>query len=179
MIINHFLRSVQEKPEVLLILGAICNIIHELLIIKNEIARYQVLVLVFFFATQNVICFWSLRFWHSTISSERTPRSRNKLYEINDCYGNSLFLFAIGWNKKSPAINSQLARGKAVARLVYALSPKKKKKKMLTSMFSWKSSFLIELPAPIMITQSSLLAIYRKPCCKKRNRNHEFIQSCR
>ena len=48
MIINHFLRSVPEKPEVLLILGAICNIIHELLIIKNEIARYQVLVLVFF-----------------------------------------------------------------------------------------------------------------------------------
>ena len=96
MIINHFLRSVPEKPEVLLTLGAICYIIHELLIIKNEIARYQVLVLVFFFATQNVICFWSFRFWLSTISSERTPRSRNKLYEINDCYGNSLFLFAIG-----------------------------------------------------------------------------------
>lgn len=48
MIINHFRRSYREKPEVLLILEAICNIIHELLIIKNEIARYQVLVLVFF-----------------------------------------------------------------------------------------------------------------------------------
>ena len=66
-----------------------------------------------------------MRFCHSTISSEGTARSRNKLYEINHCYGNSLFLFAIGWNKTSRAINSQLARGRAVTWL-HALSPKER-----------------------------------------------------
>ena len=88
----------REKPEVLLILEAICNIIHELLIIKSEIARYQVLVLVFFcYAECNLFLILEILAQHDcTISSERTPRSRNKLHEINDCYGNSLFLFAIG-----------------------------------------------------------------------------------
>lgn len=76
--------------------------------------------------------------------------------------------------KKSRAINSQLARGKAVTWL-HALSPKERAGLYI---FSSKSSFLIELPAPIMIIQSSSLAMYRKPCCKKRNRNREFIQRC-
>ena len=113
-----------------------------------------------------------MRKHHKFLQSELIASSRKKLYEINDGYGNSLFLFALGWNWKSRAIDSQLARRNETVTCLHALSPKERADFIFFQVLflNWVASFYND--------QREYLVIHRKPCCEKRNRNHELIQSC-